>query len=288
MAKLPFLPLQSDELQTGALDIGLVSRRVISIPSQLGCRVGRTFCVSSETPLARNLRAAEMVSMVRSALSATPADGRPLELSFTSEGESLLNLRSARAAALEVDRDLSRLAGVRYSFSGLGAPQLLHEVPTEDFPTRLQFSLHTARQELRDRLVPRSAPLSDILPAMRKVAARFASVELNVVLQDGVNDSDSDLRALIQWGDPAWHVLLNPLLASGKEVVARRADDFEHALHAAGRSVKRYSAVAAAISRGGIYPMLTAQPAPAAGRTVRFEHSACIEREAAPRRLRPR
>lgn len=288
MAKLAFIPLQSDELQTGALDIELESRRVISIPSQLGCRVGCTICVSSETPLARNLRTAEMVSMVGSALSARAADGRLLELSFTGEGESLLNLRSAQAAALEVDRELARLAGVRYSFSGLGAPQLLQQVPTDDFRTRLQFSLHAARQELRDRLVPRSAPLGDVLPAMRKVAPRFASVELNVVLQDGVNDSDSDLHALIRWGDPAWPVLLNPLLASGTEVIARRTDVFERALQAAGREVKRYSAVAAAISRGGIYPLLTAQPAVAAVHTLRADHSQRAEREAAPRRLRPR
>jgi adenine C2-methylase RlmN of 23S rRNA A2503 and tRNA A37 len=284
VAKVFFAPQQSGGLQTGALDIGLQSRRVISIPSQLGCRVGCTFCVSSETPLARNLRPGEMVSMVRAALSARAADGRPLELSFTGEGESLLNLRSARAAALEVDRELTRLAGVRYSFSGLGAPQLLHEVPTDDFNTRLQFSLHAARQELRDRLVPRSASLSDILPAMHAVAHRFDTVELNVVLQDGINDSDSDLRALIQWGDPAWPVLLNPLLANGTEVVARRVEEFERALRAAGRAVKRYSEVAAGISRGGIYPLLTAQPALTAAHAVQHERGS----DTTHRRPRPR
>jgi adenine C2-methylase RlmN of 23S rRNA A2503 and tRNA A37 len=259
MATASFIPHQVDGLQTGALYISTASRRVISIPSQLGCRVGCTFCVSSETPLARNLRATEMVSMVRAALSAKPPDGRPLELSFTGEGESLHNLRSARAAALEVDQDLARLAGVRYSFSGLGASQLLREVPTDDFPTRLQFSLHAARQSLRDRLVPRSAPLSDILSAMRSVAVRFASVELNVVLQDGVNDSDDDLLALIHWGSPEWPVILNPMLTNGKEVIASRTNEFERALRAARRTVKRYFAVAASISRQGIYPSLSAR-----------------------------
>jgi pyruvate-formate lyase-activating enzyme len=263
MVAVAFRPFEVAGLRTGALDIQLEERRVLSVPTQLGCRVGCTFCVSSSTSLARNLRTEEMVAMVRGILEDRPADRRPIELSFTGEGEGLLNLRAARAAALEVDRTLAHLSGVRYSFSGLGAPRLLREVPATDFPTRLQFSLHAARQSLRNRLVPNSAPLADVLPAMRAAARDFVGIELNVVLQDGVNDSDEDLRALAGWGDPAWPILLNPLLSDGRELVAQRTTRFESELHAAGRTVRRYTAVAAGISRDGIYPQLTARPQPA-------------------------
>lgn len=247
--------------KTGALDIGLAGRRVLSVPTQLGCRVGCTFCVSSATPLARNLRAREMVEMVEQALLVHEADGRPIELSFTGEGEGILNLREARAATLELVKRHSTIRAARYSFSGLGAPKLLGEIPT-DLPTRLQFSLHAARQTVRDRLVPRSAPLVDILAAMSQHQQRFAGVELNVVLQDGVNDSDEDLLALTRWGDLAWPILLSPLLSDPREIRAERTALFENGLRAAGREVKRYSDVGAAISRQGLYPRLTARPAP--------------------------
>lgn len=265
-----FHPFEAGEQLTGALDIALESRRVISVPTQLGCKVGCTFCVSSKTALSRNLRASEIAAMARQAQQHAPEDGRPIELSFTGEGEGLMNLRETRAAALEVAALHPGVKSVRYSSSGLGAAKLLGQVPTEDFPTRLQFSLHAARQELRDRMVPNSSPLDEIRRALTTNARRFSAIELNVVLQDGVNDSDEDLRALAGWGDSTWPILLNPVLADGKEVVARRTEHFETHLRAAGRTVKRYSAVAAGISRNGIYPQLTARPAPAAIHRLAF------------------
>jgi alkylation response protein AidB-like acyl-CoA dehydrogenase len=45
----------------------------------------------------------------------------------------------------------------------------------------------------------------------------------------------------------------------GRELLAQRTAQFESELRAAGRIVKRYTAVAASISRGGIYPRLTAR-----------------------------
>jgi len=51
--------------------------------------------------------------------------------------------------------------------------------------------------------------------------------------------------------------LLNPLLTDCGEVMAKRTDEFEDALRAAGRQVKRYRNIGAQISRSAIYPLLT-------------------------------
>lgn len=256
-----FRPATFSGYRTGALDISLAARRIISVPTQLGCRIGCTFCVSGEGQLVRNLTAAEMLHLVGETLRAAPPDGRPLELSFTGEGEPALNWRQAAAASEALPGISADFESVRYCFSGLGADRLLTRLDGGAFPMRLQLSLHAARQEVRDRLVRNSAPLPQIVAALELHQDRFASVELNVVLQDGLNDSDEDLVALASWGSPAWPILLNPLLRAGAEVPGARADRFERVLRGAGRTVRRYRQIAAGISRGGIYPLMTASRA---------------------------
>ncbi|MDN8616532.1 radical SAM protein [Variovorax ginsengisoli] len=245
--------------RTGALDISLAARRIISVPTQLGCRIGCTFCVSGEGPLARNLTSPEILHLVEEALRAAPPDGRPLELSFTREGEPALNWRQAAAVCEALPGISADFDSVRYCFSGLGADRLLGKLDGGSFPTRLQLSLHAARQPVRDRLVRNSAPLPTILAAIQLHQGRFSSIELNVVLQDGVNDSDEDLAALARWGSPAWPILLNPLLRDGAEVPGRRAEYFESRLRLAGRTARRYREIGARISRGGIYPLMAAR-----------------------------
>lgn len=258
--------------RTGALDIVVRNRRVISVPSQIGCRVGCTFCVSRDMPVVRNLRANKMLEMVRKCLAAFPADGRRLELSFTGEGEPLLNWRETQKVVHELASLSSDFDSVRYCFSGLGASRLLGVVEAGPYPMRLQFSLHAARQSVRDSLVPRSEPLGAILAALRANRHRYASVELNVVLQDGVNDSEQDLKALMHWGDPSWPVLLNPLLSDGEAQIASRTDEFEQRLRRAGRQVNRYAKVATRISRDGIYSLMSARPLIPAPRAIQASH----------------
>jgi len=255
-----FRPLTVAGYSTGALDIAVHGRRVLSLPSQLGCRVGCSFCISKNTPLVRNLTAAEMLAMIRACFDAEPADGRPVELSFTGEGEPLLNWKNTAACAEEAAlRYPGVFAGIRYSLSGIGARQLLRQARHSHLPVRLQLSLHAARQSVRDRLIPRSTPLCEIQDALRAHQAQFAAIELNVVLQDGVNDSAADLQALEAWGDSHWPVLLSPQLADGREIVGKATDHFAAALRASGREVKVYSRVGSLISRQRVYPLMSAK-----------------------------
>ncbi len=254
--KVEFQEIVVSGWRTGALDIAVQGRRVISVPTQLGCTVGCTFCISSQAPLVRNLTLQEMTEMVNACLVAHPPDGRPIELSFTGEGEALLNWRECTRLVESLPALSTDFQSVRYCFSGIGARQLLARVGTGAYPVRIQFSLHCARPLLRSQLIPKSAPLEDVRLALQANESRFKAIELNVVLQDGVNDSDADLEALCQWGSLHWPIVLSPLLQDGMERIGRRTDEFEAVLRAHGRLVKRYRAVAADISRQRIYPLL--------------------------------
>lgn len=259
-----FRPLHLSGYRTGALDISLPDRRIISIPTQLGCPVACTFCVSRHTPLVRSLTSAEMLTLVQLCLEASPADGRPIELSFTGEGEAVLNFRETRVVCYRIGSLSRDFDSVRYCFSGLGASKLLQRLESGPYRMRLQLSLHAARQVTRDAMIPLSEPLWLVQATMREFEAHFSSIELNVVLQDGVNDSGADLAALAAWGENRWPILLNPLLGAEVAQIATRTDVFEDYLLASGRTVKRYSRIAQNISQLGIYPQITAARAPKA------------------------
>lgn len=247
---------------TGVLDIDLGARRVLSVPSQLGCSVGCTFCISGNRPFVRSLSGLEILDLLETALSANPACNKPVELSFTGEGEPALNWKACAEACKLVRACYPKINSVRYCFSGLGAPQLLGKLEAAGLPMRLQFSLHTARQSLRNQLVPRSAGLADIHSALRKHQPRFASVDLNVVLQAGLNDTLDDVNSLLAWADPSWRIVLNPLLTQSASTLSPNASEFMASLKAAGRSVVQYRAVADRITSAAVYPLLAASALP--------------------------
>ncbi|MFM0521511.1 hypothetical protein PQR08_29210 [Caballeronia jiangsuensis] len=231
----------------------------IRYPAKSCFYAGVYFLHLEKCPLIRNLSAAEMLELIQTCFDAEPPDGRAVELSFTGEGEPLVNWRNTTACAEEAARRFpGAITSIRYCFSGIGAAQLLSRARHSHLPVRLQLSLHAARQDVRDRLIPRSAPLTDILAALRAHEGQFSAIELNVVLQEGVNDSDDDLEALMAWGDPNWPVVFNPLLADGKEVVARATARFADSLSAAERIVKVYSSIGSLISRQRVYPLMSA------------------------------
>lgn len=254
-----FRPAIFSGYTTGVLDLEVAGRRVLSVPTQLGCIVGCTFCISRTRPLVRSLKAVEMLALVESCLSAAPANGAPVELSFTGEGEPLLNWKQAELVVREMAiRGTAQT--VRYCLSGMGADKLLSWLNTDILPTRLQVSLHAARQDVRDALVPNSISLVQLEKTLLAQGSRFAGVELNVVLQDDINDADADLEALTRWGNMAWPILLNPQLTENTTKVAQRTQHFAEELRRAGRTVRVYRELAQEIVRNGLYSQMSAKP----------------------------
>lgn len=235
----------------GVLDLQFATRRVLSVPTQIGCAVGCTFCVSKDSPLTRNLTTDEMLSMIRPNLTGD----LPIEVSFTGEGESLMNNREVNAVVEKLGHPVE---SIRYCASGLGIHKYLARMNVSRFPTRLQVSLHSAVQRTRDQLIPRSHNLHGILNSLNEVNG-FQAIELNVVLQHGINDDEEHMLALAQWGKPEWPILLNPLLNYGRAIISPKTEWMRENLIARGRTVHVYNQVGEQISRQGIYPLMTAR-----------------------------
>lgn len=251
-------PIEIAGKSTGCLGIDVSGKVVLSCPTQLGCVVGCSFCVSGDMEKARGISAASMARMCSEDLAGLGFKGeKPIELSFCGEGEALLNWRECQKLRESFKQWVSPdHASTRYCFSGLGSKMLgrLERLPSEKL--RLQWSLHATTDAARSALMRQTDSIEEICENIRDSQHRFDEVAINYVLMDGVNDSDDDLARLIAFGEKGWTILLNPMMGHGFDREHEKTEAFEQALIQAGRSVRRYAKVAKEICESDIYSRL--------------------------------
>src|SRR3954454_10999505 len=177
------------------------ARATVCISSQAGCAVGCPFCATGELGFGRDLEVAEMVDQVRFWRQWLAGVGQRLtNVVFMGMGEPLLNANRVMAAAAAITDPERFGLGARHvtiSTSGVvpGMDRLTYERPQYT----LAVSLHAARTELRDVLVPlnRRYPVTEVVDA----AARYAAttnrrITYEYVMIDGINDTPEDADAL--------------------------------------------------------------------------------------------
>ena len=180
----------------------------LCVSSQVGCTLNCTFCHTGTQGLVRNLTAAEIVAQVQIARDdlgewPTSTDDRKLcNVVFMGMGEPLYNLPSV-AAALDIisDNEGIAISRRRITVSTSGVVPQLHALG-ETTGAMLAVSLHSARDELRDVLVPinRRYPLADLMAAIRAYPglSNARRVTFEYVMLKGVNDTPADAKALVQ------------------------------------------------------------------------------------------
>src|SRR5687767_12132551 len=184
------------------------ARATVCISSQAGCAVGCPFCATGELGFWRDLETAEIVDQVRFWRRRLAAEGRRLtNVVFMGMGEPLLNTARVLEAAVALS-DAERFGlGARHitiSTSGVlpGMERMIELRPQYT----LAVSLHAARPELRDVLVPlnRRYPVATVVEA----AARYATATgrrptYEYVMIDAINDTRQDAVELARVPPPA-------------------------------------------------------------------------------------
>jgi 23S rRNA (adenine2503-C2)-methyltransferase len=174
-------------------------RTSICISSQVGCACYCSFCATGKMGFTRNLTRAEMLDQVAQANRLMKQEQRSIRnVVFMGMGEPLLNLEQV-FSAIEFLKAVPffNLSGPRITVSTVGIPQAMERF-TEHFPdVQLALSLHSARQEVRERLMPQARKYTlDMLRATLVKASRSGRVMIEYLMLEGVNDSDEDLYAL--------------------------------------------------------------------------------------------
>jgi len=171
------------------------ARVTLCISSQVGCPIGCPFCATGQGPFGRNLEAHEIVDQARDAERRLRAEGKHLSnVVFMGMGEPLANY----AAVVDAVRGLW-MSPRRVTVSTSGLVPRIEQLAGEGLPVTLAISLHAARDELRDVLVPinRKYPLASVVGAADAFGRRTGRrVSYEWVLLAGVNDTPRDAAEL--------------------------------------------------------------------------------------------
>jgi 23S rRNA (adenine2503-C2)-methyltransferase len=173
-------------------------RRTVCFSTQAGCALGCAFCATGRGGFQRNLKTHEITGQVMAI--EKDAGERASNCVAMGQGEPLLNLEEVgRAFFILNHRRCFGLSARRLTLSTAGVAPAIRELPARKVPAKLAVSLHSARREVREKLMPlaRRYPLPELKDALRYYVAETKNrVTFEYLLLSGVNDSAADARAL--------------------------------------------------------------------------------------------
>ena len=192
-------------------------RATVCVSTQAGCAMACGFCATGQAGFNRHLTAGEIVEqVVRSAREAALRDRRIDNIVFMGMGEPLANEAAVWESVERIHGDIG-ISARHLTISTVGIIPGIKTLATRPLPVNLAVSLHAARNELRDQLVPINTryPIEQLMQACRDyLYEKRRRVTFEWALIQSVNDTDRDaheLAELCEQLSPAAHVNLIPL-----------------------------------------------------------------------------
>ncbi len=167
----------------------------ICISSQVGCRMGCTFCASGIGGLIRNLTPSEMLGQVYGAAKEAGVGIDSIVIMGT--GEPLDNFDNLiKFLELITDEKGNNLSRRSITISTCGLVPKIKELADLNPGATLALSLHAATQEKREKIMPiaKAYEIHEVLDAFDyyfKKTGRRGTIEYSLVA--GVNDADEDV-----------------------------------------------------------------------------------------------
>ncbi|WP_102271507.1 23S rRNA (adenine(2503)-C(2))-methyltransferase RlmN [Cytobacillus massiliigabonensis] len=165
----------------------------VCVTTQVGCRIGCTFCASTLGGLKRNLEAGEIVAQVvkvQQALDET--DERVSSVVIMGIGEPFDNFDHMLSFLKIINHDKGLNIGARHiTVSTSGIIPKIYKFADENMQINFAISLHAPNTELRSRLMPinRAYKLPDLMEAIRYYINKTGRrVSFEYGLFGGVND----------------------------------------------------------------------------------------------------
>ena len=193
------------------------TRATVCVSTQAGCAMACGFCATGQAGFNRQLTTGEIVEqVVRTAREAAAKSRRIDNVVFMGMGEPLANEPAVWAAVERLHEDVG-ISARHLTISTVGIVPGIRTLATRPLPVNLAVSLHAARNDLRNELVPINEryPLEMLMQACRDyLHEKRRRVSFEWALIDSVNDTDQDARELAELCfqlTPAAHVNLIPL-----------------------------------------------------------------------------
>jgi 23S rRNA (adenine2503-C2)-methyltransferase len=193
-------------------DDGSVAAYTQCLSSQVGCRMGCTFCETGRMGLIRNLSAAEIVSQVVTARVRLGWEVK--NLVFMGMGEALDNWDNLHQALLVLtDRSGPGFGHDRITICTSGHAEGIRKLMGLGWKRlNLSISLNSAEDRARNRIMPvnRATPLADLQHLLIDYRQRrnFA-LGVNYCLIPGLNDAREDASRIAAFCQPLGRCLVN-------------------------------------------------------------------------------
>lgn len=209
-----------------------VDKLTVCFSTQVGCPIGCTFCATGREGFTRNLTADEMVDQI--VLVSEDFDARVSNVVAMGQGEPFLNFDEVlRALRIMNSADDLNIGARHITVSTCGIISGIEQMCDISEQFTLAVSLHAARQDVRDSIMPhlKNQSLARLKEALLDyVALTNRRVTLEYLLLEGVNDSEADLDALLNFCEGLHcHVNLLPFNAVvGSDFIPIRKERLHH------------------------------------------------------------
>tara|TARA_B100001109_G_scaffold129506_1_gene105327 strand:- start:520 stop:1572 length:1053 start_codon:yes stop_codon:yes gene_type:complete len=194
-----------DNLVVESVLIPTATRTTACVSSQVGCSLDCKFCATAKIKRMRNLNADEIYDQVVAIdRQSRLYFDRPLSnIVFMGMGEPLMNYKNLINAIEKItQKDGLGMSPSRITVSTSGIPKIIMKMADDQVRFGLAVSLHSARQNVRAKLMPfaEKFPLKDLADAIKYWYDKTEKiVTYEYVVWKGINDSDEDINALLNF-----------------------------------------------------------------------------------------
>ncbi|MDO5754713.1 MAG: 23S rRNA (adenine(2503)-C(2))-methyltransferase RlmN [Tissierellia bacterium] len=217
------------------------NRNTICISSQVGCRMGCSFCASTKAGFIRNLKAYEMLNQIY--LVSESVGKRISNLVIMGIGEPLDNYDEIlKFIEILGDKDGYNMSIRRMTLSTCGIVPKIYDLAERGIPINLTISLHNPFDEERREIMPitKRYSVEDIIKACEyfyQKTGRRVSYEYTLIHE--INDKEKHIDELVRlFHHQNIHINLIPLNPiaefGGKSSNTKEIEDFSKKLKARG------------------------------------------------------
>lgn len=195
------LLLTHDQLMIEMVIMPYENRLTLCLSSQVGCKMGCTFCQTGKMGLARDLTSAEILGQIFLANSLA-APQKVSNVVFMGMGEPLDNYEEVvKACQIMIDPEALGLSKTKVTISTSGLVPALKKL-ANDLPVRLAISLHSADNEKRSAMMPINRKYD--LAALKEVLLTYPApsrygITFEYVMIENENDSLVDAKKLVKF-----------------------------------------------------------------------------------------
>ena len=170
----------------------------ICISTQVGCKMGCTFCASTKGGWIRNLSPREMLDQIYKIQEDLDVTVSNIVLMGT--GEPLDNYDNVLKFLNIIHDEKGQNLGYRHiALSTCGIVPKIYELADEKLPITLSISLHSPSQEKRSDIMPISKkyPISQVIDACKYYIDKTnRRITFEYTLIQGINDREADAKEL--------------------------------------------------------------------------------------------